>query len=92
MLSSTILFYLALSVHAAPAKSAKHAHQAIHLKRLDMDSHDGYAPECDHAHIHARAYEPVASAYVYDGIAPNVAYSSMHVHREGHPEWARKRL
>ncbi|KAG5931823.1 hypothetical protein E4U53_001591 [Claviceps sorghi] len=88
MLSFLMLLYLALGIHAAPAHSGKHAHQAIHMKRLDRHSHKA------HAHAHIRA--STVSARMYgkgDGIAPTVVYApSMQMHREGRPEWLRKRF
>lgn len=88
MLSYIILLCLALGINAAPANPDKHAHQAIHLKRMDRHRH--------HAHARVASAQEGDFKTVYgkrDNVAPKVVYAtSVHTQSESRPEWVRKRF
>ncbi|KAG6254455.1 hypothetical protein E4U23_006236 [Claviceps purpurea] len=87
MHSYITLLWLGLGIHAAPAKSKRHASPAIHLKRLDRRHHEA------HAHAHA----PAASAHMCtkgeskgDSVARNFGCERpRRRHSECRPEWVR---
>lgn len=93
MLSYIILIALALGINAAPANHERHAHQDIHLKRLDRHRAHGHAEPASASTSASAHINPPKTIHKRGGEVRRVVYStSMRLHSESRPEWVRKRF